>query len=196
MIRWATRAAVQLVLLISACATLPPPAPADRTHSGRFSLQLSENGKRESSSGRFSLAVRGADLTLDLATPIGTTLARVELTPGGARLTAPSPDGIREIRGADPESLTRELLGWPLPVAGIADWILGRPAPDRPAEVHTEAGRAVSFEQDGWAIAVLERFDHGTGAPRRLSIARAGREQPGISPAITLRLVLDAPAAD
>lgn len=175
-------AALLVVGLLAACATVPR---AERVHTGRFSVLVAADGRQDSGAGRFTLAVNGADVTLDLASPLGTTLARVEVDARGARLTRGDGDGPRELRGADAESLTWEALGWPLPVAGFADWIAGRPAPAKPVEVRTDD----AFVQDGWTIRVLERFE--SGAPRRLQIERP--ELRGVAPAITLRLVLDAP---
>lgn len=173
-----------LVLALDACTMFPTP-PADRYHAGRFSLVVGGE-KPENVSGRFTLAVHGADLTLDLATPIGTTLARIELTGAGARLIAQTPDGPSELRGPDAEALTYQVFGWTLPVSGLADWILGRPAPDRPANTRREDGKIVAFEQDGWSFEVLERF--ANDAPRRLLAQRLARAD---APPLTLRLVLD-----
>lgn len=176
-------AAVMLsVAVIGACAT---PPRAERVHSGRFSVQVAADGRQDGGSGHFTLVVGDDTLRLDLATPLGTTFARVEIDGDGARLTRSDGEGPREVRGASAELLTMEVLGWPLPVAGFPDWIAGRPV----------AGKAVQargdgvFEQDGWTVRVLERFP--SGAPRRLQIERP--QLPGVAPAITLRLVLDGP---
>jgi outer membrane lipoprotein LolB len=180
-------AAAQLAV---GCAT-PPLAPGERRYAGRFAVVVSIDGKRDTGSGRFALAVGPAAVMLELASPVGTTLARVESGPHGARLTTPGgADGPQEVRGADAEVLTYSVLGWPLPVAGFGDWIAGRPAPERPARSVDNAG-VESFEQDGWTVAILERFDAGRGAPRRLQMQRP--EKPGTSPSIDLRLVLDEP---
>ncbi|HEU0202176.1 MAG TPA: outer membrane lipoprotein LolB, partial [Burkholderiaceae bacterium] len=166
------------------CTAFPTP-PADRYHTGRFSLVVGGE-KPENVSGRFTLAVHAPDRTLDLATPIGTTLARIELTPAGARLIAQTQDGPTELRGPDAEALTYEVFGWTLPMDGLADWILGRPAPDRPANTWREDGKIVAFEQDGWSFEVLERFPNDM--PRRLLARRPARLD---APPLTLRLVLD-----
>jgi len=177
------------LLLLGACSTTPAPT-VERQYVGRFSVVTTLGGKRDSGSGRFKLAVEGDAIVLDLDTPLGSTLARVEVDPRGARLTAPSDSGQREVRGASAEALTNEVLGWPLPVAGFRDWIEGRPVPTRPSSDRTtSAGKA--FEQDGWTISVLERFEEGRGAPRRLLLERP--ETPEPVPAISLRLVLDEP---
>lgn len=84
-------------VLLGACASLPPPLPPERSYSGRFAATATLDGRSDSQSGRFVLQTRGAELTLDLATPLGTTLARLQDGPEGARLRAPAPDGRMQI---------------------------------------------------------------------------------------------------
>ncbi len=186
--QWLTAA---LLVLLAGCASLPAPPPAERVYSGRFAATALVNGKAESSSGRFTLYAGASRTTLDLASPLGNTLARLELGPDGARMQAPGADGsLVQAHGANGSALAEQLLGYPLPVEGLADWIDARPVPGRPAQVQTAEGRIQRIEQDGWTIRVLERFDDGT--PRRLAFERAAE---GAGPAVTLRLVFDAPAA-
>lgn len=171
------------------CASLGPSAPAERVHTGRFSAVAQFADRQENASGRFALSVRSGSLTLDLASALGTTLARVESGPDGARLTEPgSPP--RELRGASAEALAERVLGFALPTVGLGDWIVGRPAPGRPAATTAHNGHLIAIEQDGWTIRVLERFA-SNGLPRRLVFERPA-EPP--SPAIRLQLVLDDPA--
>src|SRR5512134_1196068 len=177
--------------LACACSTLAPLPTAERQYLGRFSVATALDGKCDNGSGRFKLAVDGGAVTLDLYSPLGSTLARVEVDSQGARLTAPGNDGPREVRGASAEALTYEVLGWPIPVAGFRDWIDGRPAADRPSRERSTDDRTKAFDQDGWTISVLERFDEGRGAPRRLLFERP--ETPNLAPSISLRLVLDEP---
>jgi outer membrane lipoprotein LolB len=176
--------------VLCACSTLAPAPTVERQYVGRFSVVTSLAGTRDSGSGRFKLAVEGQAIVLDLDSPLGATLARIEVDPHGARLTAPSDSGPREVRGANAEALTYEVLGWPLPVAGFRDWIDGRPVASRPSSQHTSDAGEV-FEQDGWTISVLERFQGQAGAPRRLVFERPETKEP--APAITVRLVLDEP---
>ncbi len=174
---------------LAACASLPPPAPAERIHTGRFSATAKLGDRQENLSGRFVLAVRGDSLTLDLASALGTTLARVESGPDGARLTEPgSPP--RELRGANAEALAEQALGFALPASGIGDWIVGRPVAHRAASATLQDGQISAIEQDGWTIRVLERFA-ANGLPRRLAFERPAH---AASPAIRLQLVLDDPA--
>jgi outer membrane lipoprotein LolB len=188
-------ATVALAAVLSGCATLPAPTASERVHAGRFAATTTAlDGQRENTTGRFQLWVDRERLLLDLASPIGTTLARIESGPAGVVLRTPGDEG-REVRSRDAEALALEVLGWPLPVAGIGDWIEGRPSPGRPSRLQAGANGATGFEQDGWTIAIAERFD--SGAPRRLVMTRAAHAAAArtpAAPAITLRLVLDEPA--
>ena len=177
------------------CATLPPPAAPDRVHAGRFSVVVALDGQRDSASGRFTLSIRGARAVLDLATPLGSTLARIERGPEGVLLRINGASGPEERRGTDGAALTEALLGWPLPVDGMADWVTGRPAPGSTAQTDgLDPPRA--FTQNGWRIEIGERF--ASGQPRQLTFTRPAqpaRDFAAAAPAITLRLLIDDPSA-
>ena len=208
-----------VALLLSACSSLPPaPMQADgatSNYAGRFSLAVtsSEPGveeRREAWSGRFWLAVRAQTLSLDLVSPLGATIARFETDPEEARLLVPANGGVRVEHGTDAQSLSERVLGWSLPIAGMPDWIAGHPASGRPFRALPAAASADAdpgaeavpsaadvrpgatpdrFEQDGWAVTVERPVGERTGL--RLQMDRAARDH---SPAVALRVVLDAPA--
>ena len=174
-----------LVTLLTACAT-PILAPPDRAYSGRFAVTTAFGEQRENVSGRFNLEIRGPQQIVELASPLGTTVARVEIEPGGARATGAQ---MQEVRGADADALTQRLLGWPLPVSGLADWIEGRPVPTRVARIEREGGRVVLLEQDGWTIRLPE-YSEATARPRRLVLERPAAAN---TPSVVLRLIVDEP---
>jgi outer membrane lipoprotein LolB len=171
---------------LTACATVPTSSQADRAYSGRLAVTTALGEQRENVSGRFNFEIRGQQQVLELSSPLGTTVARVEIEPGGARATGPR---MQEVRGADADALTEQLLGWRLPVSGLADWIEGRPVPNRFARIERDGERIVLFEQDGWVIRLPEFFDD-TARPRRLVLERP----PGANtPSVVLRLIVDEP---
>ena len=145
--------------------------------------------RHETATGRFELTVDGPKVTLDLSTPLGTTVARVQSGPAGARLTVPSSAGLRTEEGSDPETLSLRVLGWTLPASGLADWIEGRPSPGRPYRLDSDENGASGLEQDGWTI----RFERRSadGSIGRIDMTRA---QQGGAPAVSLRVVLDSQA--
>ncbi len=170
------------LLLAVGCASLAP-APGGRSYSGRFALRVeAADGRRDASSGRFALAIDGGTVILDLASPLGTTLARVQADAQGATLTVRADGGVRITRGADAAQLAAQVLGWPLPIAGLPDWIEGRPAPG--AGSTADGGDA--FHQDGWTVRVDERDPRGR--VRRLGMSRPAA---GAGPAVDLRIVVE-----
>lgn len=183
-------------LWLSACATLPKPE-ASQTYTGRFALKAQGptahgNTLRENLSGRFTLALSTDTTTLDLASPLGNTLARLQSGPQGAQLQVPEDGGLRTLHHREAEVLAEEVLGFPLPLNGLRWWIRGEAIPERPAQVQQENGVSKQIEQDGWRIQIEERFEGHSGVnadPRRLSVQRAAGTH---SPAINLRVVLDA----
>ncbi len=178
--------ACTVALLLAACTTLPPPAALHVT-TGRFALNAvgtRANGTplRENLSGRFTLSMATDNTTLDLASPLGNTLARLQSNPHGAVLQVPEDGGLRSVHHSNPETLAEEVLGFPLPLAGLPWWLQGRSAPEHPA-----LSADNTIEQDGWRIQIDERFERSS-APRRLTLLRPGS---AVTPAITLRVVLD-----
>ncbi len=185
-----------LPLLVGACASLPPPKAADHHYAGRFSLAVTRADRagdaphRDAWSGRFTLAVDAGSLSLDLVSPLGSTIARIETDSQEARLIVPADGGVRVEHGADAQALSEQVLGWSLPVAGMPDWVEGRPSSRRPFQsLPADAGKS-RFEQDGWSVTIEPPGDGRPG--RRLQMDRAG--QAG-APDVALRVVLDGPAS-
>lgn len=184
--RWVLRIGIAaLALWLGACAT--PTEPPERFYSGRFAATAANGERRETVSGLFTVEVRGARQTIDLSTPVGTTVARIEIEPGRATATGPQ---LQTASGPDPDQLIEGLTGWRLPVAGLADWMDGRPSPDRPASTQRDGGRISEIVQDGWTIRYAE-FSSVTQRPRRLLLERSAV---GAGPALSVRVIVDEPA--
>jgi len=92
--------------------------------------------------------------------------------------------------GPDADQLIEQLLGWRLPVAGLSDWLEGRPEPSRPARTQMNDNRVSSIEQDGWTIRIDE-YSTVTNKPRRLQLDRPRLDG---QPAVSVRLIVDDPA--
>jgi outer membrane lipoprotein LolB len=177
-----------LVSMLVACTSLPQ-AVGVRSYAGKFTVQVADAEHPRAVSGRFTLTVEGRHLTLDLGTPLGTTLARVQSDPGAARLTISGSDGPRTEEGPDAFSLSERVLGWAVPVDGLAYWIEGRPSPDRPYSGQASPDGGSAFEQDGWQIHLAPR--DADGVARRLQLDRPALER---TPAVRVRVVLDSGA--
>ncbi|HBJ69178.1 MAG TPA: lipoprotein localization factor LolB, partial [Alcaligenes faecalis] len=131
---WTRAGALALVALLSACATPPKSDLGSVTdasqeasalsRSGRFALSVTHSSSQvEAVQGGFSWRDDGQKLMLDLSNPLGNTLARVWVLPGRAILERT--DGSQEM-ASHPDALVEQVLGSPVPVAGLRDWLHGR----------------------------------------------------------------------
>src|SRR5438876_1696691 len=96
-----------------------------------------------------------------ITTPLGQGVARIVREGDQVALTTAEP---REYHAADVESLTQQVLGFRLPLDGLADWVRGRPSPD--------------LERRGWKI---EYQEYAGELPARLRL---------LYPGIELRLII------
>lgn len=181
------------VLGLNACSTSLPPPPADQPHfGGRFSLVVNppegDHVGRQVWNGGFSLTFAPARITLDLNSPLGSSLARFQTDPGGATLSFPHDGQVQVEHGANAQALAQQWLGWSLPLDNLPFWLAGQPDPSRPFQVlPPDAPKVgVHFFQDDWEIKA-DPVEAGQ-PPRRLSLLR-----PALSgqPAMTLRVILD-----
>lgn len=172
--------------VLAGCAT---PARIDTSapesvfqRTGRFAVSVQyANGQQEAVQGGFAWLDTGRLLTLDLANPLGSTLARVQVQPGIATLTRT--DGQQQ-SAPNPDALVEQVLGSPIPVAGLRNWLRGQTGQSQVAGLSSSPqGQPQSFEQDGWRVE-LQRYDNvGPG------LLRLNRNEPNRS--ISVRLVID-----
>ncbi len=178
-----TWCALAIAVIAAACATLPEP-PVIPTSSALFDLSgrvlVSYDGHAFSSGVRW-LHAAGRD-EISLLSPVGQTLAYIVGEADGATLTAADQ---KQYRAASVESLTRQALGWELPLASLQYWVQGQPVPvGAPDVVERDAARRLTaLTQNGWRIAFVNYppAEHG-GLPRRLDLS-SGAQQ--------IRLVID-----
>jgi len=107
--------------------------------------------------------------SLRLFSPVGSVVGEIEADSNGATLTT----GDKKVyRSNDVQSLTREVLGWDLPLAGLRYWVTGRPDPGSPVQAQSrdDNERLKSLMQDDWRIAYLEYFGD-SAMPARLTLA-------------------------
>ena len=148
--------AAAALLLLAACAApgfLLPAQELDFELSGRIAVQYRDDAGSGNIVWRHG--ARGDEMLL--TTPFGQGIAR--LARAGDEIILTTQDG-REFRAADAESLTETVLGFRLPLLGLADWVRGRPAaapaPAAERQRTDAAGRLGEFEQSGWRIQYLE----------------------------------------
>jgi outer membrane lipoprotein LolB len=167
---------------LAACAVFDPQPPAASQAPfdlvGRVAVNF--EGRAFSSNVRWQHA--GGRGEVWLMTPLGQTLAHIVADGDGATLTGTDQ---KQYRAASVESLTRQALGWELPLARLTWWVRGEPVPGTPpaAAERDERGRLTALEQDGWRIA-FANYPPGEhyGLPRRLDL-RSGVQE--------IRLLID-----
>jgi len=161
--------ALAAALLLAACAELPR-APAEGFEfelSGRFAARYRD----EAASGLLAWRHRADADDVLLSSSFGQGMARI--TREGGRVTLTASDEKR-YSAADAETLTEQVLGFRLPLRGLADWVRARPAAGAPAQpVYGQDGRLQSLEQHGWRI---EYQGYEGARPTRLKLNYPGLE--------------------
>lgn len=186
-----------MALLLGGCATVPgepgpsPAALVERPYhqaieiGGRLTVRYERNGSEESLHGSFSWE-QTRDLTVvTLLSPLGQTLARIEITPHNATLLQA---GQAPRIANDVDSLTAAALGWPLPVSGLQNWLQGFANLKTDGSLQTiPAENAVLNTADGWRLHYVSWQQDAQAYPRRIDLerytAQAGEVQ--------LRIVVD-----
>lgn len=167
--RWGTRANLRMLsclLGMSAvgCSTLPAP----QTHPSASSDALSRTQRLQATQSfalEAKLAVQYAGKgytarmawqhaaqsdTMRIFSPLGQQVALIERTAQSVTLT----DQNGKLHSAtDTGSLTEQLLGWRLPLAGLTQWVLGIPHANSPYQANYFAhGGPANLNQDQWQI--------------------------------------------
>jgi outer membrane lipoprotein LolB len=171
-------------LLFAGCASIAEhPAPVGPAAfvgdafylSGRVSVKFGA----QAASGKITWQHDVASDDLMFSTPLGQGVARIVWRDGVASLTT---SDQKMYQAGDVETLTEQVLGWRLPLAGMPDWVRGRAAAGTPAQGQMDdAHRLSQLQQSGWQVEFLE-YGSGNGPPSRLRLSRENVE---------LRLVID-----
>lgn len=203
-------AAVALGLLLAACASTPPEGDSSdgagvvRAFVLEGRLSVRQPGRSDVL--RMQWRHQPGEDRISLSTPLGGQVMLLEEQPGRVRLTLPD---RAPVEAQDDAALMQSLLGYSLPVQGLAGWITGQvlpaasPAdtslPDTSPPAATPPGaqsmaanppanpagpeRELRFEQDGWRGSLQRWRTVGPDAlPGLLTVAREG---------LQLRLVVD-----
>jgi len=162
--------AVGAALAAAGCAGLGPRAPGEAVEfevTARFAARY--NG--DAASGQIAWRHDAGRDEVLISSPFGQGLARV--TRVAARTTLVTADD-RRYDAEDPETLTEQVLGFRLPLKGLADWVRARPAPRAPAQAERASdGRLVALQQFGWRVDYQE---YESGRPSKLRLTYPGLE--------------------
>ncbi|WP_034295577.1 lipoprotein insertase outer membrane protein LolB [Herbaspirillum sp. RV1423] len=195
-------AAACLVMLAAGCASIAPQentgnAPAaERRYSdaidlgGRLSVRYQRDDRDEALHGSFTWNQTERRVTVTLLSPLGQTLAVIDIKPGIAVLTQ---SGKPPMTAADVDILTEQALGWPLPVSGLRDWLqgFGRGADGKSFVARPSRDTERFITRDGWSLSYGEWQDEAADTaqshPKRIDLAR-NTQQAG---PVSIRIVID-----
>jgi outer membrane lipoprotein LolB len=162
--------AIAAALAGAGCAELTARAPGERAEF-EFTARFAARYGDEAASGQLAWRHAPARDEVLISSPLGQGLARVTRQETGATLVMADE---RRYAAADAEALTEEVLGFRLPLKGLADWVRARPAADSPARTeYTAEGRLAALEQQGWRV---EYQAYAAGRPARLRLQYPGLE--------------------
>ena len=173
-----------VLAVVAGCAVLrtPQTLPASSAGidtfslSGRVAVKLEQRGYSARLNWRH---VAGGD-RLRLLSPVGSVIAELEADASGAMLIT----GDKKVyRSGDVQALTREVLGWDLPLDGLQHWVVGRAEPVLPvqAEERDTLGRLTRLTQSNWHISYLAYVGE-SALPARMALAYD---------TLSLRLIID-----
>lgn len=190
-----------LALLLAGCAS-PPGLPgsavdtigsvaaqnyhADIELGGRLSVRYQRNGQDEAMHGSFSWSQTATRTLVTLSSPLGQTLATIELTPQGATLIQP---GQAPRNAADADALAADALGWPLPVANLRNWLQGYTLDAQGRHITAAGNDGTIRTPDDWQIRypAWQQGDSGPNYPKRIDLARQTIQ----AGEVAIRIVID-----
>jgi outer membrane lipoprotein LolB len=107
---------------------------------------------------------------IDVFSPVGSQIARLTVSPGGAQLDTAQQE---RVVAANAEELSARIFGASLPLNGMADWVLGRAAGQSVSVEHDSLGRFSYLAEAGWVVRYLDyESDAATALPRTVEFER------------------------
>lgn len=181
--------AILIVLFFSGCASVQHPGVAPAPHgdfapitayefNGRIAAIQDEKGHY----GNIRWVRRDSETDVVITSPVGQVVAKIHDAPSGATLTLAD---RRQFSAESSDELTKQVLGYVVPVKGLNYWLLGRTAPGEPLveQQRGDTGLVEKIRQGGWRIRYSEYMEvAGVGLPRRMVLERDNLE---------IRLVVD-----
>jgi outer membrane lipoprotein LolB len=147
---------VLLAAFLAACAQVeikPPAGALEFSFAGRIAARYGS----ESFTGNVTWRHAREGDELLISTPTGQGVAQIVRQGDAVLLKTAEP---REYRDSDPEALTERVLGFRLPIDGLADWVQGKPSP--------------ALENRGWKVEYQDR--DAQGRPTRMRLTYQGIE--------------------
>jgi outer membrane lipoprotein LolB len=185
-------AAATLAFALAGCATstanlssAPVGAYRDTIDlNGKIDVVYLNNDKRDGVNGTFSWTQRPGRIDVSLSSVLGQTVAEITVTPESATLTQANhaPRTAQDI-----DALTQQTLGWPLPVAGLRDWLQGYAVDAQGKRFAASPANNNVVTRDGWHLRFVD-WQKGTATPmpRVIKAERGGAGNGDLSISIVL----------
>lgn len=170
------------LVVLTGCMSLPQEVALE-SYQGRFSVSMTNANRQANESGKFELLLYPKNrIFLDLKTPLGGTIARIEKTQENVQLKVL---GQEAIEAQNIDQLLLNTLGFTVPIDGLSYWIKGQVDPSMTSKVQPSQGPLKCIEQNGWTIEIVSR--NPDQSPKRLRMSRAGTND---EPVINLTLLI------
>ncbi len=198
--RMAATGAAGMALLLGGCAGLQQQAAPALTAAapgykesiainGRISVQYEQGDRPQSLHGSFIWVQTPKELNLELLSPLGQTVATINVKPGISTLVQ---SGRAPQVAPDVDQLAAQSLGWPLPVSGMRQWLQGTGTNAAGKTFTAKPGEDYeSFStRDGWRVVYANWQsdpDSGETRPKRIDMTR-DTEQAG---KVSIRIAVD-----
>lgn len=182
--------------VLAGCATTSAPRSAAAVApyrdaldlAGRIAINYSRDGKQESLSGKFTWRQTAANTDVTLISPTGQTVAVINVAPGSATLKR---SGEPTRTASDLDSLTRQTLGWTLPVSGLRDWLQGYAVAADGSRFAASPASDTVVTRDGWKLDYVSWQDETAAVPqpKRIDVTRIALGQQVDD--MSIRIVID-----
>ena len=155
--------------------------------SGRLQVTYQKDGQPGSMNGPVEWSQRPGQLDVVFLNPLKQIAATINVTPQQATFTEA---GRAPRSAADLESLTKQTLGWSLPVSGLRDWLQGYATDASGQRVAASAANNSVFTQDGWRLRFVswQNAKEGGQMPREIA---AERSATAAADELAIRIILD-----
>ncbi len=151
---------------------------------GRFSVRYAQDGQEQAAHGQFQWVQAGGRTDIKLLSPLGQTVATIELAPMLAKLTMA---GKAPRTALDADALVADALGWPLPVSGLRGWLQGCAQTAEGGHFVATPDSSEARTHDGWRLHYLAWEQEGNiPRPKRIDLERQTENGE-----VSLRLVID-----
>lgn len=189
--------AAALSAAVAGCATTGPrstavvaPYSEKIELNGRLSINYSHDGKKESSTVNYDWQQDKDNTNISLISPTGQTVAVIKVTPRSATLTQ---SDKQPQTAPDIDTLTRQMLGWTLPVGGLREWLQGHATDSNGKPFVASPANDTVITRDGWKLEYVDWQDEKAAVPKpkRIDVTRITLGE--VVEDVNIRIVIAAP---